>query len=88
MIGLLLLMELSVVPNDDPFMSLSFLAGLSAPVFAIVGFALPKFSGGPVSAVAIVALVFGSLATCFVGVIAAPLSASVSWQTYWHAEIE
>jgi drug/metabolite transporter (DMT)-like permease len=48
-----------VVPSSEPVAFISFLAGLLAPVFAIVGYGLTKLSGNRVSRVTVMALVLG-----------------------------
>jgi hypothetical protein len=50
-----------VPPGDQLFTGLSFLAGILAPLLAIVGFALVKASGRRASRVAVLALVLGCI---------------------------
>ena len=56
---LFVLIGRDVVPGSEPVVFVSFLAGLLAPVFAIVGYGLTKLSGNRVSRVTVMALVLG-----------------------------
>ena len=62
MIVLFALMGTDVVPGSEPLAFVSFLAGLLAPVFAIVAYALTKLSGSRVSRVTVWSLVLGLIA--------------------------
>ena len=56
---LFVLMGTDVVPGSEPVAFVSFLAGLLAPVFAIVAYGLIKLFGNRVSRVTVMALVLG-----------------------------
>lgn len=58
---LLLLMETDVGLSSELVASISFLAGILAPVVAIFAYAVTKLSGNRVSRVTVMALVVGSI---------------------------
>lgn len=60
-VGLLVLMELEVIPDSEAVIILSFLTGIIAPVFAVVGFGLAKLYRLETSRSAVLALVLGGI---------------------------